>query len=64
MRSMLFLTLVLSSMGAPAAAAAQGAAPPIPVCRPTAPPLSAEPPAWLLLCGAAVLVGAGRLAAR
>jgi len=60
------ITLALAGIGAPAAAATatQQARPPVAACQLAAPPLSAEPPAWLLLLGAVVLVGAGRLAAR
>lgn len=60
----LLLTLALVGVAAPAAAATQRAAPPVPACHVNAPQLSPEPPAWLLLLGALVLVGAGRLAAR
>lgn len=56
-------SLALAGSAAPAATAGQNAPPSVPACRFTPPP-SAEPPAWLLLCGALVLVGAGRLASR
>lgn len=57
-----FLALCRSS----AAAAAPGKVVSFPVCVVTAarPAPAHEPPAWLLLGGAVLLLGAGRLAAR
>lgn len=59
---LLFLMLALSGPGTSAAAA--DIAPLLSVCHFPAQSRSAEPPAWLLLSGALVLVGAGRLATR
>jgi len=47
----------------PAAAAAPVPAPTFPVCVVVDPLLAADPPAWLLLAAAVLLIGAGRLAA-
>lgn len=66
MRPCLFVALVLSVAGLPAAAvaAAVKVSAPLPACRVAAPRPAAEPPAWVLLAGAVAALGAGRLAAR
>lgn len=65
-RLALFLFLFLAAPAPSGAAAALHAQPAaiLPACRPgSAAPAPGAPPAWLLLAGALVLLGAGRLAA-
>jgi len=57
------LVLTASSAGLPAPAVADVNPGPACFVAATRPAAGAEPPAWLLLAGAVVLLGAGRMAA-
>ncbi|MDY0974352.1 hypothetical protein SOM61_05195 [Massilia sp. CFBP9012] len=63
MRSSFQFAVCLLPICPGAASAAPAPAPTFPACVVVDPLLAADPPAWLLLAAAVLLLGAGRLAA-